>query len=330
MVWVEGRRVYVNTQGTQTVKICTPQNIRGQYEKYYRIRRLNALSQQEMELRVQRFSSLVDLEHWLRTDRKAYREPQNEVSAAGGGPAVSISEDEEVDWEDEVEDLEDSPSREIPEPEVGGAVAEVLDLLSSARYTPDDDPWLPKGKDLVEKAIDQLVQEFIHFPYLHRVEHSIHAELFRLMMSAPELAQRVALGNTMAKTQLVHKEWPESVAREGNRRGNFDLAVLTPELLKGCPSLSAFREGRLHAPIVIEMGLDYDAEHLAGDAKKMINSKPKHAYLVHLVRELPREPVAEQIVLGIEEKSGIKTAYAWVAGGQCIVKLVNDKTLTEK
>jgi hypothetical protein len=36
-IWVAGRRVYVNTQRTQTVKICTPQNIRGQYEKYYRI-----------------------------------------------------------------------------------------------------------------------------------------------------------------------------------------------------------------------------------------------------------------------------------------------------
>lgn len=105
--------------------------------------------------------------------------------------------------------------------------------------------------------------------------------------------------------------------------------MLTPDLLKGCPSIRAFREGHLHAPIVIEMGLDYDAEHLAGDAKKMINSKPKHAYLVHLVRELPREPAAEQIVLGMEAKFGIKTAYAWIAGGVSVVKLVNDKTITE-
>jgi hypothetical protein len=325
-IWVAGRRVYVNTQRTQTVKICTPQNVRGQYEKYHRIDPPNTLPQREMELRVSRFTTLADLETWLRTDRKAYREQQNEVYAAGGGVPVSIPEEDELDDSPEAEDF---PLQESPEPEVGGAVAEVLDLLGSARYSPDEDPWLPTGKNVVEKAIDQLVQDFIRFPYLHRVEHSIHAELFRLMMSAPELAPRVPLGNDLATTQLVHKEWPETVARDRNRRGNFDLAVLTPDLLKGCPSIRAFREGHLHAPIVIEMGLDYDAEHLAGDAKKMINSKPKHAYLVHLVRELPREPAAEQIVLGMEAKFGIKTAYAWMAGGEGVVKLVNDKTITD-
>jgi hypothetical protein len=39
---------------------------------------------------------------------------------------------------------------------------------------------------------------------------------------------------------------------------------------------------------VIEIGLDYDAEHLANDAKKLINSKPRHGYLIHLVREFAR------------------------------------------
>jgi hypothetical protein len=148
-------------------------------------------------------------------------------------------------------------------------------------------------------------------------------------MSHPELAQRVSLGSESAKTQLVHKEWPESVPRQGNRRGNFDLVVLTPKLLNGCPSIGAFRDGHLQAPIVIEMGLDYDAKHLARDAKKLMNSKPKHGYLIHLVRELPREPNAEQIILGIEAKFGIKTAYAWTAGGQVAVKLVNDNIIRE-
>jgi hypothetical protein len=182
----------------------------------------------------------------------------------------------------------------------------------------------------VEQSINRLVKEFLESPYLHRREHSLHAELFNIMMSHAELAQRVPLGNCMAKTQLVHKEWPESIARDGSRRGNFDLVVLTPELLKGCPSIRAFREGHLHAPIVIEMGLDYDAEHLAGDAKKLINSKPKHGYLIHLVRELPREPIAEQIILGIEPRFEIKTAYAWMAGGKAAVKFLDEKSILEQ
>lgn len=212
-----------------------------------------------------------------------------------------------------------------------GAVAEIIDLLSGERYSPDEDPWLPHAKSLVEKSIDHFLEEFLECHFLHRVEHSIHAQLFHIMMSYQELAQRVPIGENFGVTQLVHKEWPETVAREGNRgRGNFDLAVLSPKLLQSCPNIEAFRHGRLNAPIVIEIGLDYDAEHLAEDAKKLINSKPKHGYLIHLVRENQREDNAEKILVGIEEKLGIKTAYAWKAGSQCVFKSVNDRTITEQ
>jgi len=34
---------------------------------------------------------------------------------------------------------------------------------------------------LVEHAIDQLVLEFVALPYLHRVEHSLHCELYALL-----------------------------------------------------------------------------------------------------------------------------------------------------
>ena len=84
--------------------------------------------------------------------------------------------------------------------------------------------------------------------------------------------------------------------------------------MKGCASIKTFREGGLFAPIVIEMGLDYDAEHLAGDAKKHINSHPKYGYLIHLVREQPRDEDAEEMILGMPSKFGIETAYAWTAG----------------
>ncbi|MBI3697665.1 MAG: hypothetical protein HY238_22885 [Acidobacteria bacterium] len=322
-VLVGDRRIYVNTRDTQTVKICTRRNRQGQYEKYYRINPPLVLEPRQMELLISRFTSLADLERWLVNDRKAHRESQNEVGASPGAeplvqPPPAVGEpQEEFAHEEETDESA----------EVGGAVAEILDLLKADKYSPDDDPWLHNAKDLVEQSIDRLLQEFIEYPYLHRREHSIHAQLFWIMMSHQELAERVPLGDDLAATQLVHKE---SVGREGNRRGNFDLAVLSPKLLRGCPSIKAFTEGRLQAPIVIEMGLDYDAEHLAGDAKKLINSKPTHGYLIHLVRELPRESAAEQIVLGIEAKFGIKTAYGWKASGQTAFKRVNDQTISEE
>jgi hypothetical protein len=321
-VLVAGRRIFVHTKGTQTVKICTPRNLQKEYEKYYRIVSQYALPQAQMEATVARFASIAELERWLLTDRKASREPQNEVGAKVGSP-LALPPGPELD-EDSNTDIEQ------PEPEaMSSAVAEVLDLLSSGRYSPDDDPWLPEARVLVEQAIDRLIEEFIAFPYLHRVEHSLHARLFQLMTSFQLLAQHVPIGADLGLTQLVHKEWPETVGRDGNRRGNFDLAVLSPRLINGCPSVKVFREGHLQAPIVIELGLDYNAEHLARDAKKLINSKPKHGYLVHLVREAPREAPAEQIILGIESKFGIKTAYAWTAGRQTVVKRVNDNSISE-
>jgi hypothetical protein len=140
----------------------------------------------------------------------------------------------------------------------------------------------------------------------------------------------IRVGDDLAVTQLVHKEWPESVGRGGNRRGIFDLAILSPTLLRGCPSINAFIGGHLLAPIVIEIGLDCDVQHLAGDAKKLINSKPKHGYLIHLVREFPREQAAEKILSDIEAKFGIKTAYGLKLGRQTIFKRLNERTISER
>jgi len=166
----------------------------------------------------------------LLTDRKASREPQNEVGTELGAPFPPPPEPEL----DEASNTDIEPS----EPEaMSNAVAEVLDLLSAGKYSPDDDPWLPEARGLVKQAIDRLIQEYVEFPYLHRVEHSLHARLFQVMTSFEMLAQRVLIGADLGLTQLVHKEWPETVKREGNRRGNFDLTVLSPRLLHGCPSV---------------------------------------------------------------------------------------------
>lgn len=211
--------------------------------------------------------------------------------------------------------------------ELDDTLDEILRLTAPTAYFPEKDPWVSKARSLVEQAIDHLLQEFLEVPYLHRVEHSIHARLITLLTSSTELSERYPLGGTGAVTQLVHKEWPETTARAGNRRGNFDLAILSPSLVQGCISLDVFRQGRLPAPFVIEIGLDYDARHLAGDAAKLMNSRPKYGYLMHLVRETPRDRRVEQIIEHLEERAGIQTAYASVSRAETVLKLVNEKVI---
>ena len=40
--------------------------------------------------------------------------------------------------------------------------------------------------------------------------------------------------------------------------------------------------------------------------------------------------MAEQIMLDVDIKFGIKTAYVWKAGEQTVFKRVNDQAITEK
>jgi hypothetical protein len=317
--------------GTQTVKICTSQNLQGQYEKYYRLRPQFALTQQAMSARVQQFQSIFDLEAWLVTDCHAVREAQNEVkgpspSAAPRSPSPSAP----ACAQPVISTTEADDDIELMSIESEDVVSEILGIISPSAYSPENDSWLPDAKECVEQAINTLVEEFVQFPYLHRVEHSIHTRLYELLSASHQFSQHYPIGQSLAITQLIHKEWPETIPREskGNRRGNFDLAVLSPVLLATCAGIDLFLEGRLPAPIVIEIGLDYDVKHLANDAKKLLNSKPKHCYLVHLVRDAPRDPATEQIILGIQAK-GIGTAYGRVAGNCKAFKLINQNTITE-
>lgn len=211
-----------------------------------------------------------------------------------------------------------------------GPVQELLEFLDSDRYLPEGDPWLPRAQAIVEQSLNALLDEFLATPYLHRVEHSIHAELFRMLVAHDELGQRVPIGGSGEVTRLVHKEWPESVGRSGRRRGNFDLAVLTPNQLRGCESVDAFRQGLLQAPIVIEVGLDYPASHLASDALKLINSRPAHGYLVHFSRQTPRDDGpegVERIAAELEAKTGIKVLYASIDGPSRVFKRINEREI---
>lgn len=115
-----------------------------------------------------------------------------------------------------------------------------------------------------------------------------------------------------------------------SRRGNVDLAVLSPGLLKTCTCLQGFREGLLPAPIVIEMGLDYGTKHLAEDARELLDTKPPCAYLVHLVRERPRDLTIENTLIDLERQQSIETAYVCAIGVKRAFKRLGQPTIEDR
>jgi hypothetical protein len=144
--------------------------------------------------------------------------------------------------------------------------------------------WLQRVTVLVEQAIDQLVLEFVELPFLHRVEHSLHCELYSLLTSNRTLGRPYELVDE-TPIQLVHKEWPETTPRPGKngRRGNFDLVVLDPSAVAEATTAD-YEAGRIAPAVVIEVGLNYGKKHLLADLAKLSNSAPPRAYLVHLAR----------------------------------------------
>jgi len=141
-------------------------------------------------------------------------------------------------------------------------------------------------KLLLEAAIDSLIDNFIAEPYLHRVEHSMHCELYSMLSVHRSLQGIYPIGNSLKKTGLIHKEWPEKIVRKEKkeRRGNFDLAILNPEnILKA--DIETFTSGRIEPDFAIEMGLNYNLDHLTNDAYKLKNSGIiKYGYLIHLLQ----------------------------------------------
>lgn len=208
----------------------------------------------------------------------------------------------------------------------------LLRLTDPEAYSPGDDEWVRQAVLPVEQAIDALIREFAHLPYLHRVEHSLHIRLCSLIRdhASGYLLDQFQIGDGLGVTQLVHKEWPETFARpeKKGRRGNFDVVVLSPQLLATCPTLEDFRQGRLAAPFVIEVGVDYNVHHLARDVRKLLNSRPYRGYVLHLTRGVPRDGDVEQIIANLEQRTGVRTGYVCVDEDRSAHKLVTATTIT--
>lgn len=295
MLYVCGRKVKVQT-GTksQTINIRTEDNIFGDYDYIVRI---NPPFVEEKTLLDKKFATIEELVRYLQTHYLGDIE-RTPVKRSAGSPRP--------------------PSQKMMNNRLESAATRVQ-IDSRPRS-----PWESNARLAVEQSIDQFILEFIKFPYLHRVEHSVHCNLFQI------LAQREIFGRTYPMgrwlTQPIHKEWPEYLARpeKGNRRGNFDLSVLAPEQLKSC-SFSEFRQGRVRPSIVIEVGLDYDIAHLTADAAKLKNSGIEYSYLLHLVRHDVADnfDAVEQFLL----ECGLRTGYARLTNAQAFYKLTSDEKI---
>ena len=189
------------------------------------------------------------------------------------------------------------------------------------------DLWVEKAIAAVDVAITDLTNEFVTHPYLFRVEHSLHTRLYALLIQRPLLADRFPIGKTNQITQLVHKEWPVRHPRVVNGvngvRGLFDLAVLAPQQLKYA-TVEGFRAGRIAAPIVIEIGLDYGFEHLRLDHEKLEHNGVTAPYLVHLSRVAVKDEDQTQKFI-CDRPSPFRTAYVHhKKDGSHSVKQVSD------
>lgn len=172
--------------------------------------------------------------------------------------------------------------------------------------------WLARTVESVERCIGDLVQAFRRQPFAHRVEHSLHVDLYHLLRSQDALAEDVAVGDTGFSTRLVHKEWPShspfsSTRSTRERRQSYDIAVLNPrDVATG--TLPDLVEGRFRSPIAIELGLDYSLKHIEGDLDKLERNEVMHPYVVHFSRKRTRS--ARAVEDSVLRAHRVRTAFA--------------------
>ncbi len=278
-----GRTVTVRTgRKSQTVNICTPRQVVGDYDAIYRLPIQSAI---EDPGEIPEVATLAEFAIWLTTRNGA---PESSSAAHS---------------------------------ETGG--------LSPLVRAPINDAWVSDAIPLVEDAIGSVVDRFVSAPYLHRVEHSFHAELISELRKHNKLRACVEIGASELTTQLIHKEWPETVVRVDRgktveRRGLFDIVVLAPAQFEEV-TLEQFLQGRIEPPIVIEVGLDYGLKHLDGDIEKLLTSNVHHPYLIHLSRIGPRVKAVEDRINGIATAAPpLQVCYVHHGTGSVAVKQLND------
>ncbi|ACF14276.1 hypothetical protein Ctha_1819 [Chloroherpeton thalassium ATCC 35110] len=182
---------------------------------------------------------------------------------------------------------------------------------------PHDPLWTQNIIPDVEKAINKVLYTFLELPYLHRVEHSLHGELYDYLMDCQLLHQFIDLG--CCTTGVVHQNWPELTMRPGKSvKGYFDVAILRPPKKAEQPiSLRQFREGQLTPTVAIEAGLDYGIDRLQDNYEKLKHSGIKNCYLIHFSRPTGQyQDGVEEFIKKVIENEALgapKIAYASVS-----------------
>ena len=163
-----------------------------------------------------------------------------------------------------------------------------------------DVQWGGSQKAEIEKAVNHLVDCYLSDPYRHRVEHSLHCDLFQLLEEIPAIREARIAVTERFNTRLVHKEWPETQVRtQKTGRGNFDLAVLTPVSGGEPVGSDRFLGGHIQPYAAFELGLDYDRDHFLGDVTKLRHSRIDAGYVIHFAR--PQAADQEQVRECLEE-----------------------------
>lgn len=200
------------------------------------------------------------------------------------------------------------------------------------RVIDHDANWASKYVSQVDQCLNRLVDAFIRSPYLHRVEHSLHCELYHWLLSLEWPNETFEMDGYSYRT--LQKEWPETIPRpdKSRRRGSFDLAILGPR--KGTElhlDLSSYCDGLLKPAFVFELGLDYGLNHLQQDELKLLNSEIQNGYLIHFARDTGEsQKGVEEYVLGLmgrESSGGPKIAYASHSGGSVKVRRIGEQSI---
>lgn len=292
----EGRTVRIVT-GTlsQTVRLCRGSSGKSGYESVWEIRGAPRFVSTD-EVELQ--PTIAALVEFLRNDRHAILRDFDECAELGRS------------------EPEGMPAT-IPVAGVAQAFA--------AQIEPD-----------IDKCIDQFLRDFLDMPYCHRVEHSIHVQLWNSLSLVNSLRNGYAtLGSSGCKTQLVHKEWPETKRRpkKRNRRGNFDLAVLAPGSFETI-STAEFGGGWVAPAVAVEVGLNYGRRHLENDIYKLLNSPVPLSYAIHLVRNDDHLEWAQDLFRAQERRLStlkgrkIRLLFAQWNSDACWLKAVHDTEIS--
>lgn len=91
------------------------------------------------------------------------------------------------------------------------------------------DLWINEVISVIDLVINKFVELFSENPYLHRCESSIHCELYNMLINEEILNEFGEVGGY--KIRLVHKEWPEYLAREDKgERGKQTLPLYLQQI----------------------------------------------------------------------------------------------------